>query len=167
MAENWYAFQLKDAYNRLTQYGELLNLLKSRYAKRDDEIFIAGNGLKENGVCNYIFIKEDPEKIQSFWGELSQEKFFMSAMGYVPIPENELLLLKQDFEEKENVTVRYGDIVQVQNGTYRKLWGIVLDVGEQDYEVGFNFFKGPFITRLKPENIKVAKSLFEIWKFRR
>lgn len=164
----WYAFQLKDTYNRITQYGELLNLLRNYYKKKPEDIFIAGNGKKENGICNYIFIKEDEANIGRFWGNLSQEKFFISAMGYVPIPENEFIALRQDFEEKEKITVRYGDIIQVANGPYRKLWGIVLQVKEDNsYDVGFNFCAKSLIINLKPEQIKVVKSLFEIWKFRR
>ena len=164
----WYAFQVKDAYNRISQYKEILELLKSdRYCKRVGEIFIAGNGKKENSICNYVFVKEDPACINKFWEKLSEEKYFITAMGYVPIPDDELLELKRDYEEKEKINVRYGDIVLVQNGPYRKLWGIVLRIDGNHYEVGLNFCEGPLVVNLKSENIKVVKSLFEIWKFRR
>ena len=45
----WYAFQVKDSYDRMSQYKEILEILKSdRYKKRVSEIFIAGNGKREN-----------------------------------------------------------------------------------------------------------------------
>ena len=101
----WYAFQVKDAYNRISQYKEILELLKSdRYCKRVGEIFIAGNGKKENSICNYVFVKEDPACINKFWEKLSEEKYFITAMGYVPIPDNELLELKRDYEERKKST---------------------------------------------------------------
>ena len=80
-------------------------------------------------------------------------------MGYVPIPDDELLELKRDYEEKEKINVRYGDIVLVQNGPYRKLWGIVLRIDGNHYEVGFNFCEGPLVVNLKPENIKVMSTV--------
>lgn len=160
----WYAFQVKDAYNRMSQYREILELLQGeRYRKPVGEIFIAGNGRKENAICNYIFIRET-ESIGRLWEKLSQEKYFILPAGYIPISEAELEEMRGDYEEKEKIHVRYGDIVFIENGPYRKLWGIVLRVVGTCYEVGLNFCEGPLIVTLTAENIRVEKSLFEIWK---
>ncbi len=163
----WYAVQVKDAYNRISQYGEIFELLKgARYNKRPCEIFIAGDGKKENAVCNYVFIRED-DNIYRLWEKLSQEKYFISAMGYLPVPDEELQALKNDYEDRQKFSVRYGDIIYVENGPYRKLWGVVLRIADRDFEVGFNFCSGPLFVNLRQENIRVERSLFEIWKFRR
>lgn len=163
----WYAFQVKDSYNRMSQYKEILEILKSdRYKKRVSEIFISGNGKRENVICNYVFVKED-ENIQKFWEKLSNEKYFMNAMGYVEIPELDMKDMMEDCAERERVSVRYGDIVYIESGAYRKLYGIVLRIEAPYYEVGLNFCSGPILVKLRPENIRVEKSLFEIWKMPR
>lgn len=163
----WYAFQVKDSYNRMSQYKEILSLLRgSRYRKKSSEVFISGNGKKENTICNYVFVKED-ENIVKFWNRLCQEKYFILNMGYVPIPNNDMAEMIRDCEAREKANVRYGDIVYIENGPYRKLYGIVLRIEAPYYEIGLNFCTGPLIVNLKQENIRIIKSLFEIWKFRR
>lgn len=164
---SWYAFQVKDSYNRMSQYKEILDVLKSRkYQKNDLEIFISGNGKKENTICNYVFVKED-ENINKLWEMLSQEKYFNLSMGYIEIPIEQMKEMIDDCAEKENISVRYGDIVYIENGPYRQLYGIVLEVEKPCYEVGLNFCVGPLVVNLKSENIRVEKSLFEIWKMPR
>lgn len=163
----WYAFQVKDSYNRMSQYKEIINVLTGdRYRKHVNEVFVSGNGKRDNTLCNYVFIKED-ENIMKLWERLSQEKFFILTVGYVPIPDADMKEMMNDCEEREKISVRYGDIVYIENGPYRKLYGIVLRIEDPYYEVGLNFCSGPVIVNLKPENIRVEKSLFEIWKFRK
>lgn len=163
----WMAFQVKEAYDRMSQYKEILEMLKGdRYRKRVNEIFVAGNGKRENIMCNYVFVKED-EDMPRLWEKLCEEKFFMSSLGYIKVPDKDMEVMIQDYSEREKIRVRYGDIVYVENGSYRKLWGIVLRVEASHYEVGFNFCEGPLVVNLKSENIRPEKSLFEIWKFKR
>lgn len=163
----WYAFQVKDSYDRMSQYKEILEILKSdRYKKRVSEIFIAGNGKRENKICNYVFIKED-ENVNKLWEKLCNEKYFMISAGYVEIPDEDMKVMKEDCAAREKVSVRYGDIVYIENGAYRKLYGIVLRIEEPYYEVGLNLCSGPLLVKLRPENIRVEKSLFEIWKMPR
>lgn len=163
----WYAFQVKDSYNRISQYKEIIAMLQSeRYGKTPDEFFVDGGGKKDNTICNYVFIKVDGS-ILPFWEQLSQEKYFLTSMGYIEIPDDQMNSMINTCRESEKIDVNYGDIVYIENGPYRKLYGIVLDVKGSTYEVGLNFCIGPMIVTLKPENIRVEKSLFEIWKFPR
>lgn len=159
----WYAIQIKDSYNRLSQYKEIIERLKSIFLKKEDEFFLPGEGKKDNCMLNYLFIKE--ENIVEFWDKISQEKFFINAAGYIPIPDSQMQELIKSCEESQKIKIRYGDIVYVENGSFRKLYGIVLKVEEESFEVGFNFCIGPMIVTLKPENVRVEESLFEIWKF--
>lgn len=163
----WYAFQVKDSYDKLSQYKEILELLKSdKYKKKVTEIFISGNGKRDNSLCNYIFVKEDGN-IEEFWKRFCSEKYFINSMGYVEIPDGEMDEMMKDCEKRERISARYGDIVYIENGPYRKLYGIVLRIEEPYYEVGLNFCSGPVLVNLRQENLRVEKSLFEIWKMPR
>ena len=163
----WYAFQVKDSYNRMSQYKEIIAMLQSeRYKKTPEEFFVAGDGKRDNSICNYVFIKVDGNILQ-FWEQLSQEKYFMTSMGYIEIPDDQMSSMINTCRESENIDVHYGDIVYIENGPYRKLYGIVLDVKDGKFEVGLNLCIGQMIVTLKPENVRIEKSLFEIWKFPR
>ena len=107
----WYAFQVKDSYNRMSQYKEIMAMLQGeKYKKTSDEFFIPGDGKKDNFVCNYVFVKVN-ENILSFWEQLSQEKFFLVSMGYIKIPDEQMESMINNCRESEKIEVNYGDIV--------------------------------------------------------
>lgn len=163
----WYAVQVKDFYNRPSQYMELMALLRSsRYRKKDGEFFIPGGGVDENPLGVYVFIREQGDFYET-WDMLCREKYINAQEGFIRIPDRDMESVTQYSPRHDEHVYSYGDIVHVEETEYSGLYGIVLGVLDGgDLEVGFNLFIGPRIVVIRQKHLKFVRSLFEIWKFK-
>ena len=164
---SWYAVQVRDFYNRPSQYEGLAALLKSnRYKKRDGEFFIPGNCVDENPLGVYVFIKENGDFYET-WDMLCNEKYVNAQEGFMRISDDDMQSIFDYSPVKIEHCFAYGDIVRVTATEYSGLYGVVLDVLKEDRaEIGFNLFRGVRIVEIKTKQLEFIRSLFEIWKFK-
>jgi len=160
----WYALQVKDNYDRPFYYREIASVLKSRYGKTDNDLFIDGNGERANSICCYVFVREDGD-MSSLWRRLSREKYFVYDTRYIGIGDREMEEMVSGCHRRSSPDASFGDIIRATNGVHRKMYGIVMSGSSTDgYDIAFKLFTGTIVRRLKPQDIEVVRSLFETFK---
>ena len=163
----WYAFQVRDFYDRPSQYRELKRVLTGdRYGFRNEDIFIWGDCEEPNIKSSYVFVRYDGD-FQLLWSDLRGEKYVRSSEPYFPIPDYEIDAMKAEYAARPHSHVDIYDLVYVEKTIYSRLYGVVLKKGDAkgSVVVGFNFFTGPRYIEFQPDDLRVVRPLFEIWKF--
>lgn len=167
---SWYAFHVKNIYNRPSQYRELMALLRDKYGKSDDDFFVPGYGKDENPYGTYFFVRED-EQPAALWESLRQEKYVSWSDGTYPLDDADIEQMRSYAPVPTERGFRFGDIAKVRKGELASLRGVVMGAGTEgfhgDFEVGFNLFQGPQFYRINEIDMEFERSIFEIWKFPR
>lgn len=165
----WYAIQIKQVYDRPSQYAVLKEILLSpKYGLTEDQIWISGDGVRENLYQGYVFLHMDGE-FKDVWTELQRERLIDKDMGWVEIPDEQMnLMSSQAYPEKEHEEYNLLDVVMVDEGPWSKLYGIVTENrGKDQYEVGVKLHMKNFFLLLSQKKLHRCKSLFEVWKFKK
>ena len=164
---SWYAFQVRDFYDRPSQYRELKKLLMGEhYGFKNDDIFIWGDGEEPNIHACYVFVNYEGD-FQLLWSDLKGEKYIRATEPYLPIGEKDVREMQACYAARPHNTVDIYDLVYVEKTVYSRLYGVVLKKGEAEGSVvvGMNFFTGPRYIEFQPDDLRVVRPLFEIWKF--
>lgn len=164
----WFAFQVKDFYDRPSQYRELRLLLEAPpFGIAPQDIYIPGGGDYANPLCRYVFVRLPARDSMALaWPELARAKYIKASDGYLEIPDSEMATLMTGMANRPKPAARYGDIVRIESTECQGLYGIVLGEAPEDrYTIGMNLFIGPRVAALKRDDFAITKSLFEIWKF--
>lgn len=163
----WFAFQVKDFYDRPSQYAELRRCLIGTHGVSNADIYIPGGGDYANPMARYVFIRlPDKDAMPRLWPALSKEKYLKASEGFLEIPDAEMDNMVAGLANRPKDAVCYGDVIKAESTECRDLYGVVLDERpDGGYAVGFNLFSGPRVAMLRRDDFIKVQSLFAIWKF--
>jgi len=160
----WMALMLREKYNSPNEKKELFNRLKSKYGKSSDEIFMISKE-SNSGLSYYVFIQED--NMDALFRELQKEKYFLEPVRYLQIPNHEVVEMSMGIEYIRD-EVRFGDIVKIKNGRFKKLYGIVLrELRHKKIEIGLKFCFGTVYQELGETEYEVVGNIFNYIKINR
>ena len=117
------------------------------------------------GLSYYVFIQEDDP--DTLFRELQKEKYFYEPTNYLKIPNNEIVEMSRGIEYIRD-DVRFGDIVKIKSGRFKKLYGIVLrEMRRNKIEIGLKFCFGTVYHELGETEYEVVGNIFNFIKVNR
>lgn len=159
-SETWIAFMLrkkhKDDEDKFLLKKIVMNMLK-----RDSEDILYFTENQNSALAWYFFVRERDESDLSKIYEAAKD-FFEPFDYHLKITGDECRKMFGNLDLFKKNPVGFGDIVKVERGKYRKLFGIVLrDKKNGFFEVGFKFCFGSETEVLSGTDLKTVGNLFD------
>lgn len=168
MVEKWICLDIANRYCRKTFFTELCQKIELLFDGA--KVLVIGDHLDENHLENYFFsyVFVQCNDIAPFRKRIFQSRYINSVLYSL---ENPTYISTEDIQvmidewnkkkKKEKNMLQYGDIVQVRSGTFKDLYGIVVDrVDSDNFKILFKFYKNYQIMQIHCRNCKQENNLF-------
>lgn len=160
----WLAFLLKDKYSSNFEKERLKSSICAEFNREENEIcYIPFE--RNMGLSYYFFVleKDKEEDLRNIYSYRSEA--FDVFERHKRISGDELNEMMLSLKKKSSEYVKYGDIVNIRNGMYCKLHGIVLREDRfKKVIVGFKFCFGTVIESFDLVDISIDGNIFNYIK---
>lgn len=160
----WIAFLLQDKYSSDFEKENLKrNLIKKFNFKEQDICFTSYDC--NSGINYYFFVKQydKNDDLRKIWQ--AYPYVFDSFNNHVKITETQFYNMIRQAKKYQHGSVGFGDLVLINKGCYKKLYGIVLRESRNGkYDVGLKFRFGTVVKSFSKEEVKVIDNIFKYIK---
>lgn len=164
----WIVLVLRDRYANDCERECLKRGIMLNFSLCDDDVYYVPFG--DSPVHgNYLFVREhDKENSLRDILEYKRDAFEAYPM-HMRITDGEFRSMLDGIESTRHVVeAKHGDIVQVKNGKYRKLYGIVLREDRSGrIDIGLKFHFGTIVEQMDSSDFEVVGNIFRHLKILR
>ena len=117
------------------------------------------------GMNYYVFICTNDKR--QLWERLKTDKFVETAFGCNEISDEQMKSMRTGLQGVRE-QIGFGDIVKLRNGTYNKLYGIVLrQRNDNKFQIGLKFCYGVRVEMKDGNDLQIVGNIFNFLKVKR
>lgn len=161
---SWCVVELKNKYSKDTSRKQFYKRLKQFYGICTKNIFMNADSYNE-GMNYYVFICTNDKR--QLWERLKTDKFVETAFGCNEISDEQMKSMRTGLQGVRE-QIGFGDIVKLRNGTYNKLYGIVLrQRNDNKFQIGLKFCYGVRVEMKDGNDLQIVGNIFNFLKVKR
>lgn len=157
----WLTLMLREKYNTDNEKNRICEELMFRTGKRADDIYTVSRNI-DLALSYYVFIRLDD--FEEKYSVMEATDGYFDISGSAVISGVELLELTKSVDQSRGY-VKFGDVVLIKNGRYRKLYGVVLRrSGTDRFSVGIKLCAETVVEDYCENELLTTTNLFKYIK---